>query len=445
MILPILFRLLWGAAAAAVVLRQQRVPSVAAAWLLLILLLPLAGTLLYLLVGYRPRVAPPLPDGREATPLSTLLRRNCGARVRRRNRIEPLHDGSNAFSALIASLQRASRSIHMEYYIFLDDRIGRTIAEILMRKARAGVEVRVIYDAVGSWRLGRSTIRRLRLSGVRIRPYAPLRFPWFVPCATRRNHRKIVVTDGRVAYLGGINIAKYYLDGDCSGRWRDEHLRIEGDAVADLQRLFLADWERVGGERLDPARYAARHEVRRTSPVQIASAEEGPTRRTLLEAFAASFAAARSEVRISSPYFMPPPAVMDAIRIAAGSGVRVMVMIPACSDTPLTDLIAETYVGQLLDAGVEVYRYEKGFLHAKLTVVDRTVAMIGTANMDYRSLEDNCEVTAFLYERPLVRSLAEVFDRDAEQAHRLTPEEWRRRPLLRRLLSEALRPLSPLM
>jgi cardiolipin synthase len=151
----------------------------------------------------------------------------------------------------------------MEYYIIRDDRIGHTIAEILIRKARAGLEVRVIYDAVGSWRLSRKTLRRMHDAGVETAAFEPVRFPWFTTRVTHRNHRKIVVTDGKVAYLGGINIAKYYLDGDYMGKWRDEHLRVEGDAVADLQRLFIADWARVRGEYLDSRRYIAPHGIRR--------------------------------------------------------------------------------------------------------------------------------------------------------------------------------------
>ena len=177
--------------------------------------------------------------------MEQIVARGCGTRPAPRNSVSLLHNGSNAFTALIAALQHAVRSIHMEYYIIRDDRIGRTIAEILIRKARVGLEVRVIYDAVGSWRLSRTTLRRMHDAGVRTAAFEPVRFPWFTTRVSRRNHRKIVVTDGRVAFLGGINIAKYYLDGDYMGKWRDEHLRIEGDAVKDLQRLFIADWARV--------------------------------------------------------------------------------------------------------------------------------------------------------------------------------------------------------
>jgi|GEM_PF-138346 len=373
-----------------------------------------------------------------------IVARGCGTRPAPRNSVSLLHNGSNAFTALIAALQHAVRSIHMEYYIIRDDRIGRTIAEILIRKARAGLEVRVIYDAVGSWRLSRTTLRRMHDAGVRTAAFEPVRFPWFTTRVSRRNHRKIVVTDGRVAFLGGINIAKYYLDGDYMGKWRDEHLRIEGDAVKDLQRLFIADWARVTDECLDLRRYVAPHGIRQRLPIQLAWSEEGPSRLTIAEAFAAAVVRARQRVRICSPYFLPPTLILDALRLAARGGIRVEVMIPTCSDSPFSDLVSDSYVADLLDAGVELYRYDNGFLHAKLVIVDDTLASVGTANMDYRSLTDNLEVTAFIRDRETVRQLAATFDDDLASCRRITRAEWRP-PLWRRTLGDVLRLVSPLM
>lgn len=454
--------LLWTLGAVVVVTRRQRLPASAAAWLALIFLLPVAGTLLYVLAGYRPETAPaddPLAGGKSSPggnclgaegplpggdPISRIITRGCGTRPSLHNRVTLLHNGNNAFSALIASLQRAVHSIHMEYYIIRDDRIGRTFAEILIRKARAGLEVRIIYDAVGSWKLNRRMLRRLHEAGVQTAAYEPIRFPWFTPRVTRRNHRKIVVTDGKIAYLGGINIAKYYLDGDYMGKWRDEHLRIEGDAAADLQRLFIADWARVKGECLDPRRYIAPHGIRRRIEIQLAWSEQGPSRLTIAEAFAAAIVRAHRRVRISSPYFLPPAMLLDALRLAAHAGVRVEVMIPTCSDSRFTDLISDSYVEDLLAAGVELYRYDNGFLHAKLLIVDETVASVGTANMDYRSLVDNLEVTAFIRDRQVVRSLAETFDDDRTCCRRITRAAWRL-PLWRRIAADALRLVSPLM
>ncbi|WP_418992576.1 cardiolipin synthase [Alistipes sp.] len=444
MYILLVIHLLWTLCALVVVTRQQRAPAAAATWIALIFLVPVGGTLLYILAGYRRATPAAGTPGHCGGRLETLIASSCGTPPARHNEVTLLHNGNNAFSALIASLQRATHTIHMEYYIIRDDRIGRTIAEILIRKARAGLEVRVIYDAVGSWRLSRRMLRRMREAGVRTAAYEPIRFPWFRPAVTRRNHRKIVVTDGRVAYLGGINIAKYYLDGDYMGKWRDEHLRIEGDAVADLQRLFIADWARASAERLDASLYIAPHDIRRRLPIQLAWSEEGRCRAAIADAFAATIIRARRAVRICTPYFMPPGMLLDALRLAARSGVRVVVMIPTCSDSPFTDLVSDSYIGDLLDAGVELYRYENGFLHAKLLIVDDRVASVGTANLDYRSLRYNLEVTAFLYDRETVGELAATFDRDLTLCRRIPPGQWGQ-PLWRRTLGDVLRLVSPVM
>ena len=354
MYIALTLHLLWTLGAAAVITRRQRIPASAAAWLALVFLLPVAGTLLYVLAGYRRAVPAAEPCDCRGDAVEQIVARGCGTRPAPRNSVSLLHNGSNAFTALIAALQHAVRSIHMEYYIIRDDRIGRTIAEILIRKARAGLEVRVIYDAVGSWRLSRTTLRRMHDAGVRTAAFEPVRFPWFTTRVSRRNHRKIVVTDGRIAFLGGINIAKYYLDGDYMGKWRDEHLRIEGDAVKDLQRLFIADWARVTDECLDLRRYVAPHGIRQRLPIQLAWSEEGPSRLTIAEAFAAAVVRARQRVRICSPYFLPPTLILDALRLAARGGIRVEVMIPTCSDSPFSDLVSDSYVADLLDAGVEL-------------------------------------------------------------------------------------------
>ena len=444
MYLLLAIHIAWTLGAVPLVTRQKRLPASAAAWLALILLLPVAGTLLYVLAGYRPHLPAAERRAYRGDRLGQIIARGCGTRITRHNSVELLHNGNNAFTALIASLQRAVRSIHMEYYIIRDDRIGRTIAEILIRKARAGLEVRVIYDAVGSWRLSRTMLRRMHEAGVETAAFEPVRFPWFTTRVTRRNHRKIVVTDGKVAYLGGINIAKYYLDGDYMGKWRDEHLRVEGDAVADLQKLFIADWARVRGESLDIRRHIAPHDIRQRLPNQLAWAEEGPSRLTIAEAFAAAIVRAQRRVRISSPYFLPPAMLLDALRLAARSGVRVQVMIPTCSDSPFTDLISDSYVGDLLDAGIELYRYANGFLHAKLLIVDDDTASVGTANMDYRSLLDNLEVTAFIRDRQVVRELSATFDGDLASCRRIVRGEWRP-AAWRRTLGDVLRLVSPLM
>ncbi len=440
----ILLHIVWSLIAMVVITREQRHPSSSGVWCAIVVLLPVFGTLLYILAAHsQPMpISHCLPNGKDA--IENIIFSGCSTKVRRRNRVTLLHNGCNAYSALIASLQRSRRSIHMEYYIIREDRIGCSIVELLIRRARAGVEVRLIYDAVGSRALSRKMLQQMHSAGIQCVAFAPLRFPFVSGCSTRRNHRKIVVIDGAVAFLGGINIAKYYLEGNSLGAWRDEHLRIEGDAVADLQRLFISDWAKATKECLDSGRYIASHRVTSRVALQIAFSESGASRFTILDAFVWAIVRARSSVKVCSPYFIPPRAILDALRIASLAGVRVEVIIPMCSDSKLIDLVSDSYVVDLLDSGVELYRYNNGFLHAKLLLVDGDLASVGTANMDYRSLLCNLEVTAFIRDRATVRRLSENFELDKLSSLRVTPHSWRPAPY-RQIGGGFLRLIAPLM
>ncbi len=423
------FSLSWGihlvgwVAAVVLVARQQRNPAVALAWIFAFGCAPIVTTLLYLLIGWR------RPCGFEPQPEPT-----------HRNRIRLLHNGGDAFTALIAALQQASDTIHLEYYIFRSDRIGRTIAALLVRKARSGVRVRLIYDAVGSWSLGRQTIRQLRAAGVEVRAHSPLRFPWFHPSATRRNHRKIVIVDGRVAFIGGINIAGYYLDGNTLGRWRDEHLRVEGEAVGTLQRLFARDWERTGGRAFDVEGHIARVRVRDRLTLRVIPAGCGTTRCMIGDAFAELLLSARGCVRIITPYFIPTPQILDTLRILVRRGVEVRLLVSERSDSQFVDRVAESFLHEVAAWGVRVRRYAHGFLHSKLLIVDNRAASVGTANLDYRSLEDNLEVTVLLYDSPAVEELRRGFDSDFDSSRHLA-----RPNRVERLAGDLLRLTAPLL
>lgn len=410
-------------AAVVLVAHQQRNPAAALAWIFAFGCAPVVAALLYLLIGWRQ------PCGFEPQPRPT-----------HRNRIRLLHNGGDAFTALIAALQQATESIHLEYYIFRGDRIGRTIAALLERKARSGVRVRLIYDAVGSWSLGRRTIRQLRAAGVEVRVHSPLRFPWFRPSATCRNHRKIVIVDGRTAFIGGINIAGYYLDGNTLGRWRDEHLHIEGEAVGTLQRLFARDWERTGGRAFDVERHIARVKVRDRLTLRVIPAGCGTTRCMIGDAFAELLLSARGCVRIITPYFIPTQQILDALRIVVRRGVEVRLLVSERSDSRFVDRVAESFLHEVAAWGVSVRRYAQGFLHSKLLIADDRAASVGTANLDYRSLEDNLEVTVLLYDSSAVGELRRGFDADFDRS----------RPLARptraeRLAGDLLRLTAPLL
>lgn len=416
-------------------------PTSAAAWILAVVCLPWLGAALYVLTAWfrvpstrRPPVRLPFVEA--------VVAGGCGSRADARNRVELLNDGGETFTALISALHHARRTIHLEYYIFDDDRIGCAIAEVLLRKTRAGVAVRLLYDAVGSPLPSRGMLRRLREGGVDVKAFEPWRFPWLRPSFNVRNHRKIAVIDGRTAFLGGINIARRYLEGDELGRWRDEHLRIEGRAVADLQRLFAADWVRAGGAAFDVGSSLAPAGETKGVRVHIGWSQTGSTRRTLHDAFVAAVMQARREVRIATPYFIPPCTLRHVLCIASAGGVRVRLMVPARADSRVAALAGESYFGEMLDAGVEIYLYDNGFLHSKTLIVDESMASVGTANLDSRSLFINWEVAAFVHDGRFARRAAETFDRDMARCHRLTAAEYAARTPLRRAAASCARLLA---
>ena len=432
-------------------------PAAAWAWILAVWFVPAAGMAIYMLAAWHhaPR---PAQHGGGLSPVESVITGGCGSRATDGNRVALLNDGGEMFPSLIRELQRARRSIHLEYYIFDDDRIGTAIAEVLCRKVRAGVSVRLLCDAVGSRRLSAATVRRLRSAGVEVCLFGRAAFPWLTPSLNIRNHRKIAVIDGRTAFIGGINIARRYLEGDELGRWRDEHLRIEGGAAAALQRIFAADWCAAGGRPFDVGDHIATcggseawipalggTPAAEGARVQIGWAQTGRTRRTLTDAFMAAIMQAQHEILISTPYFVPPQPLLQALCTASACGVKVRLMVPARADMRAAAMAGESYFGELLAAGVGIYLYDGGFLHSKMMVVDSHIASVGTANMDCRSLCINWEVAAFVYDNRFARMAAATFRRDLASCRRLTLHEYESRPLRRRICENFCRLFSQML
>ncbi len=366
----------------------------------------------------------------------------CAVRPTQENRVALLNDASEMYAALIAALHRARRTIDLEYYIFDDDRIGRTISELLIRRARSGVRVRVIYDLLGSWMPAWGMLRKLRKAGVEVRYFRPLKGFRILNWINIRNHRKIAIVDGRVAFLGGINIARRYLDGTELGHWRDEHLKIEGGAAADLQELFCRDWRTVGGKESGrKQKQAASHhpEGQRTL---IAWSEEGVSRQVVEQSLVELIRGARHEILLSTPYYIPTPPLRSALSEALRRGVRVELMIPARADLRIATWATESYYRELLALGGRIFRYKTGFLHTKMVLIDRKLSSIGTANLDYRSLRTNWEVAAFIDDKAFGQEIAETFHRDRQNCSELSLKGWKRRFPLLQLRSRLARLLS---
>lgn len=470
----LVFYLLVVVATVFTVLHERRDPVRALSWIAVIVLLPFIGIGLFLFFGqdYRKEKIfnrkeikdlkqfehlsykqlreidnfsnPEVAANRE---IITLLLNNNKSLLTTNNRLEVLNDGGPTFASLIQALKEAESFIHLEYYIFENDTLGRQIAEILKDKARSGVEVRFIYDDVGSWNLKRRFIKSLREAGVQVHCFMPVVFPWLTSKINYRNHRKIVVIDGQVGFTGGLNIADRYLHGTRHGAWRDTHLKIEGNAVHMLQLTFLTDWFFATGIQLrDKEKYLSVGEgyVGDTA-VQIATSGPDSDWATIMQAYFAAINKATDHIYISTPYFMPGESLLTALKVAALSGIDVRIMLPSRSDSKIVYWASRSYVAELLEARIKIYLYTQGFNHSKIMTIDNHFSSIGTANMDNRSFEDNFEVTAMIYDRQVTDRIEQQFLIDLEGCTKLSLKRWSARSRTDMLKESVARLFSPLL
>ena len=365
-----------------------------------------------------------------------------------KNEVKLLVNGEEKFPAVLEALQAARHHIHIAYYIYEDDEIGNTIKDILIQKAQEGVEVRFMYDDFGSNRIGRKLVPALKAAGVEAYPFYKIHFWLLANRLNYRNHRKMIIIDGQQAFVGGINISDRYANGEQTPLyWRDTHLMIRGSGIFYLQYLFFCDWNFCAETTLLPEQQYFRYPESDLPDTLVQIAASGPdsSRPTIMLSILEAIYAAREELLITTPYFIPGDGILDALTSAALGGVRVRLLVPGISDSIFVNLAAKSYYEDLLEAGVEIYRYKKGFIHAKTMVVDRSMAMVGTANMDYRSFELNFEVNAILYNTELATQLAAQFETDIQEADHLESARWLKRSRGKQLLEKTARLLSPLL
>ena len=363
-----------------------------------------------------------------------------------------LINGEEKFPAVIQALEEAKDHIHIEYYIYENDKIGQTIEEILIRKAKQGVSVRFIYDDFGSRGIRKNIAIRLRNAGVETYPFYKISFLRMVNHLNYRNHRKIIIIDGKKAFVGGINVSDKYINEPASGNnlfWRDTHLMLEGPGVYYLQYLFICDWNFCSGKALENIKHYFPDEYRNNPPgdkiIQIAASGPDSINPTILYSLLYAVYQAQEEILITTPYFIPDQSLMDALIVAALAGVSVQLLVPEKSDSRLVQLAACSYYADLLSAGVKIFFYQDGFVHAKTLVVDKKLAVIGTANMDVRSFDLNFEVNAIVYDGELAASLANVFNADIKDAILLDKDAWSNRSISRKFLEKIARLVSPLL
>lgn len=351
-----------------------------------------------------------------------------------------------AYESMLEAMEQAQENIHMEFYIFREDEIGRRFQELMIRKAHQGVRVRLLCDGLGSHKLGRGFVRELESAGVQVYFFLPPLVSLLDRRFNYRNHRKILVVDGHTGFTGGMNIGDDYLGKDPKmGFWRDTHLRLEGDAVYHLQYVFLRDWRLAAGEVMSHPRFFPRHSCAGREAVQIvASGPDGAIDATQ-EMFFASICAAKQRIWMTSPYFIPDPAILRALKNAVLSGVDVRIIIPAKPDNKVVYYATLSYLEDLQAAGVKFYRYTTGFVHAKVMIIDHLLASVGSANLDMRSFYSNFELTAVLLAPERIAELAEDFSRDLTHSEVIDPQSFRERAKNVKRLESLCKLLSPLL
>ena len=389
-------------------------------------------TILIILLG----ILLPVAATRAQTASDTLMMdylRATGIPVTGNNRVKLLTTGRDKFADLFDAIRRARHHVHLEYFNFRNDSIANALFDLLAQKVQEGVEVRALFDAFGNWSnsqpLKEKHIKAIHARGIELVKFDPITFP-YVNHALHRDHRKIVVIDGRTGYTGGMNVADYYITGlPKIGAWHDIHVRIDGDAVRYLQGIFLTMWNRETGQHVGGPEYFADIDIPEQEAEEVAIVDRVPreTPRSISHAYTAAIDSARHVVRIINPYFVPTKSIRTALKRALKRGVRVEIMIPSVSDVPFTPEAALYYVHKLMKRGAHIYLFNGGFHHAKVMTVDDCYCTVGTANLNSRSLRYDYETNAFIFAPRTTAALNALFERNRRNSTLLTPDIWKQR------------------
>ncbi len=450
-----------------VVILDNRNPVKTMAWILILFFLPLVGLVLYFFFGRSTRKERLISkkgysrlnkrpmaeyqaqescyDLSNKNPLISFFRKINNALPFDGNRVDVYTDGYSMLQALMHEISLAKHHIHLQFYIFEDDPVGRLLRDLLIDKAREGVKVRLLYDDVGCWKVNPLFYDEMMCEGIEVQSFLKVRFPRFTSKVNYRNHRKIVVIDGKVGFIGGMNIAVRYLRGLPWGIWRDTQVRIRGKAVYGLQTSFLADWYVVDRTLLTSSEYFPKMEQEGNVVAQIVTSEPVGEWHDIMQGLIKASCSSRRYFYIETPYLLPTEEVVVALQTAALAGVDVRIMLPKRADTYLTHKGSLSYLDELMRAGVKVYLYRKGFLHSKLWVSDDELSSVGSTNMDFRSFEHNFEANAFFYDAGMALYLKEVFLADQKHSQLLSRKLWSQRSWKNKLTESVVRLLAPLL
>lgn len=452
------------------VLMDNKQPEKTMAWILVLCFIPVIGIILYFFFGQNTRKEKLISNRsmdlltkrsmlefaeqenlhipRRNRPLMKLFTNQNWALPFKDNEVSIFTDGYEFVYTLLYYIGQAKDHIHLDTYIIEDDPLGRLVADALMDKAREGVEVRLIYDDVGCWKVKDRFFDRMRAAGVLVHAFMPVRFPAFTGKVNYRNHRKLCVIDGKVGFIGGMNLALRYVKGTGKQVWRDTHLCIRGGAVYGIQRAFLVDWYFVCRELISDRRYypAIDKEIRNNCLAQIVTSSPISPWPDIMQGYVRIILQAHRYVYMESPYFLPTDPVLFAMRTAALAGVDVRLIVPRHSDAKLVEWASRSYLMEAIEAGVKVYLYEDGFIHSKVLVSDDNLCSCGSTNIDFRSFENNFEANAFFFGEGMALRIKNIFLKDQAKSTLVDDVSYFiKRPFLQRLFESLVRLLSPLL
>ncbi len=451
-------------------LLENRNPVKTIAWIVVLLVFPVAGLIIYIFFGksfrkklliFRrsldkwnakvtlvendPLLVKSFPV--QFRNMAYLALNNSNASLYVNNQVHIFTNGTDLFDDMFAQIEQAHTYIHIEYYIFLHDDIGTRFSDLLIRKVHEGVKVRLIIDDVGSWLLKKKYVQLLREAGIEVHCFLKVFLPMLNTKVNYRNHRKIVIIDGKVGYTGGMNVADRYVTGSKYGPWRDTHICIEGEGVHGLQRVFISDWYFVTASLLnnDALYYPSSLSTQGNSLMQIVPCGPDSPWLSIMQMFCMLISQARHYVYIETPYFLPSVEIVNSLQLCALSGVDVRILLPCHSDASLTLFGSFSFLEDMMRAGIKVYFYEPGFLHSKTIVADDLVSSIGSANMDFRSFEQNFEVNSFIYDADFAKQMCSIFREDLSNSTLVDAEEWHNRPKFFKVRESLARLFSPIM
>ena len=452
------------------VLMDNRQPAKTMAWILVLSFMPFIGIIFYIFFGQNTRKERLISDRSmdqltkrsmlefveqenlhlpaNNKPLMNLFTNQNWAFPFKDNEVDIYTDGYDFFLTLLYNIGQAKDHIHLDTYIIEDDPLGYLIADALIDKAQQGVEVRLIYDDVGCWKVKDEFFERMRNAGIDVHAFMPVRFPAFTSKVNYRNHRKLCVIDGNVGFIGGMNIALRYVRGTGKQPWRDTHLRVRGGGVYALQRAFLVDWYFVDRTLVTNRKYypAVADNICNNCLVQIVTSSPITPWPDIMQGYVRILLQAQHYVYMETPYFLPTEPVLFAMRTAALSGVDVRLMVPRHADAKLVEWASRSYLMEAIEAGVKVYLYMGGFNHSKLLVSDDNLCTVGSTNVDFRSFENNFEANAFFYDEEMAHRIKEIYLKDEGRSILVDDVSYFvKRPFLKRLFESVVRLLSPLL